>query len=340
MEKESKQMHKSFSVTPYGTNNKKESEMTNVISFVSSVLNEFKDLIQKAEIKSQDISIEEVMKWSVYQTRLRELCDEHVKYLQEMISIGKILDAIVVLEDYYGVNMIIEGNHRRWAYFLSGLKFIKVIMVPRSIWSKFSPIELVQIGMEYNGLPTERKLEINKKDTKDFMYKYIQDGNSVVDLPAILRSFGYTPKETTSLMKYADRIHRHHKIVGSLGKDFTYKNWNKKVKTSDGKQITRLALKVKSEKAKTPGTAVFGMSSANFSWNKILFTLSKSKISSNKVKILIHHPDYVALEDWNNKWKDEHETVQAWMNKLIPSIEFEMEELDWKQLNPKLSKAS
>src|SRR6056300_1148488 len=101
MEKESKQMHKSFSVTPYGTNNKKESEMTNVISFVSSVLNEFKDLIQKAEIKSQDISIEEVMKWSVYQTRLRELCDEHVKYLQEMISIGKILDAIVVLEDYY-----------------------------------------------------------------------------------------------------------------------------------------------------------------------------------------------------------------------------------------------
>ena len=65
-----------------------------------------------------------------------------------------------------------------------------------------------------------------------------------------------------------------------------------------------------------------------------------SKISSNKVKILIHHPDYVALEEWNRKWKGEHEGVQSWMNKLIPSIEFEMEELEWKQLNPKLGKAA
>ena len=314
--------------------------MSKIISFVSSVLNKFKKLIQEAGIKPQTKSIEEVMKWSVYQTRLKELCDEHVKYLQEMISIGNMLDTIVVLEDYYGQNMIIEGNHRRWAYFLSGFKSIKVIMVPKSIWSNFSPIELVQIGMEYNGIAPERKLEINKKDTKDFMYKFIQDGNSVDDLPAILQSFGYTPKETDSLMKYGNRIHKHHKIIGSLGKDFTYKNWNKKVKTSDGKQITRLALKVKSEKAKNPGTAVFGMSSANFNWNKILFTLSKSKIDSKKVKILIHHPDYVALEEWNNYWQNEHETVQAWMNKLIPSIQFEMEELDWKQLNPKLSKAS
>ena len=72
----------------------------------------------------------------------------------------------------------------------------------------------------------------------------------------------------------------------------------------------------------------------------VLFTLSKSKISSNKVKILIHHPDYVALEEWNRKWKGEHEGVQSWMNKLIPSIEFEMEELEWKQLNPKLGKAA
>lgn len=314
--------------------------MSKIKSVVSSVLNKFKNLIQLAGIKPQTKSIEEVMKWAVYQTRLKELCDEHVKYLQEMLSIGKILDSIVVLEDYYGQNMIIEGNHRRWAYFLSGLKFIKVIMVPKSIWSQFSNIELVQIGMEYNGLPSERKLEINKKDTKDFMYKFLQDGNSIVDLPAILLSFGYTPKETTSLMKYADRMHKHFEIIGTLGKDFTYKNWNTKVKTSDGKQITRLALKVKKEKAKDPNIEVFGMSSANFSWNKILFTLSKSKISSNKVKILIHHPDYVALEEWSRKWKGEHEGVQSWMNKLIPSIEFEMEELEWKQLNPKLGKAA
>jgi len=314
--------------------------MSKIKSIVSSVLNKFKNLIELAGINPQTKSIEEVMKWSVYQTRLKELCDEHVKYLQEMLSIGNMLDAIVVLEDYYGQNMIIEGNHRRWAYFLSGLKFIKVIMVPKSIWSQFTNIELVQIGMEYNGLPSERKLEINKKDTKDFMYKFLQDGNSIVDLPAILLSFGYTPKETTSLMKYADRMHKHFEIIGTLGKDFTYKNWNTKVKTSDGKQITRLALKVKKEKAKDPNIEVFGMSSANFSWNKILFTLSKSKISSNKVKILIHHPDYVALEEWNRKWKGEHEGVQSWMNKLIPSIEFEMEELEWKQLNPKLGKAA
>ena len=318
----------------------KESLMTKIKSFVSSVLDKFKKLIELAGITPQTKPIKEVMKWAVYQTRLKELCDEHVKYLQEMISIGNNLDAIVVLEDYYGQNMIIEGNHRRWAYFLSGFKFIKVIMVPKSIWSQFSNIELVQIGMEYNGLPSERKLEINKKDTKDFMYKFLQDGNSIVDLPAILLSFGYTPKETTSLMKYADRMHKHFEIIGTLGKDFTYKNWNTKVKTSDGKQITRLALKVKSEKAKDPNIEVFGMSSANFSWNKILFTLSKSKISSNKVKILIHHPDYVALEEWNRKWKGEHEGVQSWMNKLIPSIEFEMEELEWKQLNPKLGKAA
>ena len=314
--------------------------MTKIKSIVSSVLTKFKNLIKLAGITSQTKPIKEVMKWAVYQTRLKELCDEHVKYLQEMISIGNMLDAIVVLEDYYGQNMIIEGNHRRWAYFLSGFKFIKVIMVPKSIWSQFSNIELVQIGMEYNGLPSERKLEINKKDTKDFMYKFLQDGNSIVDLPAILLSFGYTPKETTSLMKYADRMHKHFEIIGTLGKDFTYKNWNTKVKTSDGKQITRLALKVKKEKAKDPNIEVFGMSSANFSWNKILFTLSKSKISSNKVKILIHHPDYVALEEWNRKWKGEHEGVQSWMNKLIPSIEFEMEELEWKQLNPKLGKAA
>ena len=314
--------------------------MTKIKSIVSSVLNKFKNLIELAGITSQTNPIKEVRKWAVYQTRLKELCDEHVKYLQEMISIGNMLDAIVVLEDYYGQNMIIEGNHRRWAYFLSGFKFIKVIMVPKSIWSQFSNIELVQIGMEYNGLPSERKLEINKKDTKDFMYKFLQDGNSIVDLPAILLSFGYTPKETTSLMKYADRMHKHFEVLGTLGKDFTYKNWNTKVKTSDGKQITRLALKVKSEKAKDPNIEVFGMSSANFSWNKILFTLSKSKISSNKVKILIHHPDYVALEEWNRKWKGEHEGVQSWMNKLIPSIEFEMEELEWKQLNPKLGKAA
>ena len=314
--------------------------MTKIKSIVSSVLNKFKNLIELAGITPQTKPIKEVMKWAVYQTRLKELCDEHVKYLQEMISIGNMLDAIVVLEDYYGQNMIIEGNHRRWAYFLSGFKFIKVIMVPKSIWSQFSNIELVQIGMEYNGLPSERKLEINKKDTKDFMYKFLQDGNSIVDLPAILLSFGYTPKETTSLMKYADRMHKHFEVLGTLGKDFTYKNWNTKVKTSDGKQITRLALKVKSEKAKDPNIEVFGMSSANFSWNKILFTLSKSKISSNKVKILIHHPDYVALEEWNRKWKGEHEGVQSWMNKLIPSIEFAMEELEWKQLNPKLGKAA
>ena len=314
--------------------------MTKIKSIVSSVLTKFKNLIKLAGITPQTKPIKEVMKWAVYQTRLKELCDEHVKYLQEMISIGNMLDAIVVLEDYYGQNMIIEGNHRRWAYFLSGFKFIKVIMVPKSIWSQFSNIELVQIGMEYNGLPSERKLEINKKDTKDFMYKFLQDGNSIVDLPAILLSFGYTPKETTSLMKYADRMHKHFEIIGTLGKDFTYKNWNTKVKTSDGKQITRLALKVKKEKAKDPNIEVFGMSSANFSWNKILFTLSKSKISSNKVKILIHHPDYVALEEWNRKWKGEHEGVQSWMNKLIPSIEFEMEELEWKQLNPKLGKAA
>ena len=102
--------------------------MSKIKSIVSSVLNKFKNLIELAGIKPQTKSIEEVMKWSVYQTRLKELCDEHVKYLQEMLSIGNMLDAIVVLEDYYGQNMIIEGNHRRWAYFLSGLKFIKVII--------------------------------------------------------------------------------------------------------------------------------------------------------------------------------------------------------------------
>ena len=48
----------------------------------------------------------------------------------------------------------------------------------------------------------------------------------------------------------------------------------------------------------------------------------------------------MALEEWNRKWKGEHEGVQSWMNKLIPSIEFEMEELEWKQLNPKLGKAA
>ena len=306
-------------------------------SVVSSVLNKFKNLIQLAGIKPQTKSIKEVMKWAVYQTRLKELCDEHTKYLQEMISIGKVLDAIIVLEDYYGQNMIIEGNHRRWAYFLSGSNYIEVIMVPKSIWSQFSDIELVQIGMEYNGLPEKRELYINKKDTKDFMYKYLQNGKSIVKLPNILLSFGYTAKETKTLMKYADRMHKHHEFVGTLGKDFTYKNWNKKVKTSDGREITRLALKVKSEKAKDPTAAVYGMSSANFSWNKILFTLPN--ISSKKVKILLHHPDYVALEDWNNQWKKKHESVQTWLNNNT-GIEFEMKELDWKQLNPKLGKAA
>jgi len=320
---------------------RKESTMVEKIkSVASSVLNKFKNLIELAGIKPQTKSTKEVMKWALYQTRLKELCDEHVKYLQEMISSGLALDAVIVLEDYYGQNMIIEGNHRRWAYFLSGSNYVEVIMVPKSIWSQFSDIELVEIGMAYNGLPKKRNLYINKKDTKDFMYKYIQDGESIVHLPNKLLSFGYTPNETKTLMKYADRMHKHFELLGTLGKDFTYKNWNTKVKTSDGKQITRLALKVKKEKAKDPNIEVFGMSSANFSWNKILFTLSKSKISSNKVKILIHHPDYVALEEWNRKWKGAHEGVQTWMNKLIPSIEFKMEELDWKQLNPKLGKAA
>ena len=76
-----------------------------------------------------------------------------------------------------------------------------------------------------------------------------------------------------------------------------------------------------------------------FPKNKAFMNL-ETLLSSNKVKILIHHPDYVALEEWNRKWKGEHEGVQSWMNKLIPSIEFEMEELEWKQLNPKLGKAA
>ena len=193
-------------------------------SVVSSVLNKFKNLIELAGIKPQTKSTKEVMKWALYQTRLKELCDEHVKYLQEMISGGVALEAVIVLEDYYGQNMIIEGNHRRWAYFLSGASYIEVVMIPKSIWSQFSDIELVEIGMAYNGLPKKRELYINKKDTKDFMYKYIQDGESIVHLPNKLLSFGYTPKETKTLMKYADRMHKHFELLGTLGKDFTYKN--------------------------------------------------------------------------------------------------------------------
>lgn len=277
--------------------------LSEIIRDPRAFLKDFQETI--APIPPVPVDINTIKNWKHVQTRLHSTIQEHIDHLKELIDSGTQLDPIIVFVDFYGprLHLLVEGNHRRQACIESKYgKNLDVIYVTKDIWKDYKdPMIINQLGLAYNAHPEKRQLVLNRNDAKNFMFKYFADKQPIEDLPFILSTFGYTKREVQSLMSKAPKIKQQQDYLGSLSKNFVFRNW---------KENGDLQKEV--EKKQKPSALVVSMSSGNFSYDKLIFKLSDAIDNDNpysEICVIVHHPDHPAMTEWNDYWEAKHKKV-------------------------------
>ena len=260
------------------------------------------DAIKTAKKTPTIQSLVEIGTYTHYQVRHVRSNTVHIDTIAERINdkscstLG--MEPIVVLANYRGpgLHSMLDGNHRYKAALKSCASDYPVIFIEKSVWIKYTSLELQEYGLILNKLSEQPRLEINKADVQKFLYSYWSEHKHFDGAKSALLRMGLTKSMADTRIREGKRLMEQDIYLDGMGKDLVWLNW------SDPEMYDRLQKEKKSRQVE--GLKLFVVSSANFSYDGLLPSLLDER--PKNLLILLHHPTLHAEQAWESKWEKRH----------------------------------
>lgn len=302
----------------------KKTNYKNVIELWQDVMNKKfpVNLVKKETIK-------DILR---FQVRVLNTDPEHLKVLIDAMRDlhGDLTkwEPVHVLEGYSkdGDDVLINGNHTT----ISANKVpfvleVPVMYIPKSVWSKFSEAELIDLANLLNPQPEKAAKPSDKEDwVANIVKKYNEKGIAAdsEENKTLLKTNNWSTRQVNDIIKKAKtKIELNDKLPAG----WQWKNW----------KLYKNELDMIVENATDKDSIAMAMSSGKFNFALLqdkLKALLKAKSKKTHMTVYITHPNWNAMQEWKKKHLAEHiDNVETWIAPKGFIVEFV--ELDYKVKN-------